>query len=51
MAFHTAVWVDNYFDYLGFLRNLESYSSSADYSVTEHIDLFGGYEAKVDARM
>ncbi len=32
MAFHTAVWLDNYFDYVKFLSDLDSVSVMTDYS-------------------
>jgi hypothetical protein len=51
MAFHTAVWVDNYFDYIAFLSNLEQFSSPNDYTLLEYYDLRKGSEEKVSAQI
>ena len=32
MAFHTAVWMDNYADYVSFLTDLETVSNLNDYT-------------------
>ena len=49
MAFHTAVWMDNYMDYVAFLNDLGSVSSPLDYNPVEWIDMHPGYEARADS--
>lgn len=49
MSFHTAVWLDNYMDYVVFLNDLSSVSSPSDYNAVEEMDLHPGIEARVDA--
>ena len=45
MAFHTAVWLDNYADYVSFLSDLDTVSSMNDYSTLEVMDMHPGVEA------
>ena len=45
MAFHTAVWLNNYADYVSFLSDLDSVSSPKDYTSLEYLDMYGGMEA------
>lgn len=49
MAFHTAIWVENYCEYIKFLSDLETYSSPNDYSGAEQMAFFPGYESVSDA--
>ena len=49
MAFHTAVWLDNYMDYVAFLNDLHSVSSPQDYNPVEWWDMHPGMEAKGDS--
>lgn len=44
MSFHTAIWVDNYSDYVEFLLALEEFSGSNDYMIHELADIFYGIE-------
>jgi hypothetical protein len=44
MSFHTAVWLDNYGDYVSFLFELEEFSSGHDYLPHEYLDFFDGAE-------
>ncbi len=48
MNFHTAIWVDNYTDYVAFLLELETFSTGRDYLPHEHLDYFAGLEAQID---
>lgn len=49
MAFHTAVWLDNYSEYIRFLNDLGSISSTLDYNVLQRFDMFPGFESAGDA--
>lgn len=49
MAFHTAVWLDNFADYIKYLDDLSSVSNLNDYSTLETSDMFPGIEARSDA--
>jgi len=49
MAFHTAIWVDNYMSYVAFLNDLSTVSNPQDYNPVEYLDLHPGAEARVDA--
>jgi|SRR6218665_1200375 len=49
MAFHTAIWVDNYISYVAFLNDLSTVSNPQDYNPVEYLDLHPGAEARVDA--
>jgi hypothetical protein len=44
MSFHTAVWLDNYGDYVSFLFELEEFSAGTDYITHEYLDFFVGIE-------
>lgn len=39
MSFHTAVWVDNYLDYMFFLYDVNSISNPSDYNTVEYVDM------------
>lgn len=43
------VWVDNYFDYVEFMTNLQSVSNMNDYGTMEMLDFYPGYAAQGDA--
>lgn len=45
MAFHTAVWLDNYAEYIRFLDDLNSISAPMDYNYIQYMDMHPGYEA------
>jgi hypothetical protein len=49
MAFHTAIWIDNYMGYVDFLNDLSSVSSPFDYNPVEWIDMHPGFEARGEA--
>lgn len=49
MAFHTAVWMDNYMDYVAFLNDLNSISSPLDYNPVEWTDMHPGAEPRADS--
>jgi hypothetical protein len=49
MAFHTAIWVDNYMQYVDFLSDLSTVSCNKDYNPVEWIDMHPGNEARVEA--
>lgn len=49
MAFHTAIWLDNYMDYVVFLNDLSTVSSPLDYNPVEWTDMHPGLEARSDA--
>ena len=51
MAFHTAIWLDNYTDYVSFLSDLDSVSNPNDYTSLEYYDMHSGYYARGDALM
>ncbi len=51
MAFHTAIWLDNYADYVSFLSDLDAVSSPKDYSTLEYYDMHPGAAEKGDALM
>lgn len=44
MSFHTAIWIDNYSDYVEFLLALEEFSGTNDYMLHELADIFYGIE-------
>lgn len=44
MAFHTAIWLDNYFGYVDFLTDLSTVSSPLDYNPVEWSDMHSGQE-------
>jgi len=44
MSFHTAIWLDNYGDYVGFLFELEEFTTGSDYLTHEYVDFFSGAE-------
>ena len=48
MAFHTAIWVDNYADYLSFLSELDSISNPRDYTTLEYTDMHSGFASSGD---
>ena len=49
MAFHTAIWVDNYMTYVAFLNDLSTVSNPQDYNPVEYIDMHPGAEARTDS--
>lgn len=49
MAFHTAIWMENYFRYVHFLSDLSSVSSPFDYNPVEWADMHLGQEERGDA--
>lgn len=49
MSFHTAVWLDNYSDYVFFLNDLNSVSNFTDYNAVEYIDMYPGAEVQGEA--
>ena len=49
MAFHTAIWLDNYFQYVVFLNDLSTFSSHYDYNPVEYTDMHPGLEPNVEA--
>jgi hypothetical protein len=51
MAFHNAIWLDNYLDYVVFLNDLSSLSHPSDYSFLEWVDIHPTLEYKADALM
>lgn len=51
MSFHTAIWLDNYGDYVSFLFELEEFSSGFDYTPTEHLDFFNGIETYTEEQV
>lgn len=42
MSFHTAVWLDNYTDYMFFLYDVNSISNPSDYNLVEYVDMHQG---------
>ena len=40
MAFHTAIWLENYSTYVQWLSDAETFSNPADYSSQEMQDFF-----------
>ena len=48
MAFHTAVWMDNYVDYVSYLTDLDTVSNLNDYTMIEKMDLYPGQTARAD---
>lgn len=44
MAFHTAIWLDNYFVYVKYLNDLSTVSSPFDYNPVEYFDMHPGSE-------
>lgn len=49
MVFHTAVWMDNYIDYVSFLSDIDSISNLRDYTMLERLDMFQGMASHGDA--
>ena len=49
MAFHTAIWLDNYMDYVVFLNDLSTVSNPQDYNPVEWTDMHPGVESRCDA--
>ena len=49
MAFHTAIWIENYMQYVDFLSDLSTVSSNRDYNPVEWIDMHPGFEPRADA--
>lgn len=39
MAFHTAIWTDNYMQYVSFLADLSTVSAVQDYNPVEWTDM------------
>ena len=51
MAFHTAVWLDNYSEYVRFLNDINSISAPADYHLMEYMDMHPGVDSLGEALM
>lgn len=51
MAFHTAIWLVNYEDYVRFLSDLETYSNFKDYDLEEQLSFFPTVLAKSESLM
>ncbi len=49
MAFHTAIWLENYTDYLQWLSDIETFGNIHDYSAEEVHDFFPRTEPTADA--
>lgn len=49
MAFHTAIWKDNYYDYVIRLNDLNSLSNLDDYNAVEFFDMHHGLDAFAQA--
>jgi hypothetical protein len=49
MAFHTAIWIDNYLKYIQWLSDIETFGNIADYSTAEVIDFFPTAATNTDA--
>jgi len=51
MAFHTAIWLTNYSEYVQWLSDIETFSNIHDYTAAEVHDLFPRTEPVADALM
>ena len=49
MAFHTAIWLDCYSNYLKYLDDLSAISNLNDYSMIEQADMSPGIETRSEA--
>lgn len=49
MAFHTAIWLENYFGYATFLNDLSTVSSHYDYNPVEWTDMHQGLQPTIEA--